>query len=454
MIMSHVDTVPLPDLYPVGWLARSPWPPLIDGQRHRVLVLRHEVAVSHRTNPPPRLDWADRALFAGLVRLLPRPLCGLRLVTPSTILRWHRSLVAKNWTYPNRTGRPPVDDAIAKLIARMARDNPTWGYQRITGEPLKLGHRLGPATARPVLLKHQIPPAPPRDTDTTWPQFLPTPASTMLACDFSTLDCALTLTRVSAFFVLEVGSRYVHLLGTTTHPDRAQTTQQAPTLTMSLGDRASHFRFLVRDRAGQFTRAFDAVLTDAGITIAPTPPQCPRANCFAERFVLTVRRERTDRMLILSQRHLKAVPATSTPTTPEGHTAPATYNRRAPSARQPTSTTDESFPSLSSAASSTTTTTRPKPPGQWPQPTSGTRQPLAYRQREIGVDRLTNQVLSECQLSAGLPEHPSGALLARGREQLHRRALRKPEQLGQRQHRAEERGSAPCWSSDLISSSA
>jgi putative transposase len=272
-----------------------------------LLVLRHEVAVLRRTNPKPRLDWPDRAILAGLVRMLPKPLRGFRLVTPATILRWHRRLMTKKWTFPHRTGRPPIDQATAALIERMAQENPTWGYQRITGELRKLGHRVGISTVRRVLIRSRTPPAPQRDTDTTWRQFLRTQASTMLACDFFHVDCAVTLTRVYVFFALEVGTRYVHLLGTTRHPDGAWTTQQARNLIMTLAGRATEFRFLVRDRAGQFTQSFDAVLADAGITTVKIPPRCPRANCFAERFVLTARTELTDRMLILSERHLRAV---------------------------------------------------------------------------------------------------------------------------------------------------
>jgi len=283
--------------------------PAPDAKDVEIAVLRHQLAVLGRQVTRPRYNPTDRMLLASLARLLSRERWGIFLVTPATLLRWHRELIARHWTYPH-TGRtrPRLPESTVELVVRLATENPRWGYLRIVGEARKLGVAVSGSSVRTILRRHGLGPAPGRSRKgPSWVQFLRAQATGTLACDFFSVE-TVGLTRLYVFFVLEVQTRRVHLAGITAHPTEAWVTQQARNLLMDLGEHAAkRFRFLVRDRDTKFTTGFDDVFTAAGVEILKSPPRSPRANAYAERWVRTVRSECLDWILVWNDRHLRRV---------------------------------------------------------------------------------------------------------------------------------------------------
>jgi transposase InsO family protein len=269
-----------------------------------LLVLRHELVVLRRQHARARLSPADRALFAALVRLLPRARRVGLVVTPRTLLRWHRELVRRKWAQPQvRYGRPSIDAEVLALVLRLADENPRWGYQRIVGELRKLGVSVSPSTVRRMLLNAGLEPAP-RRSGPAWQEFLRQQAAGIMACDFFTVE-TVSLRRLYVLFFIAHSSRRVWLAGCTANPTRAWVTQQARNVGLDFSGQG--VRFLIRDRDSKYSCPFDEVFRSEGVRIVKTPVRAPRANAIAERFVRTVRAECLDWLLILNRRHLEGV---------------------------------------------------------------------------------------------------------------------------------------------------
>jgi putative transposase len=269
-----------------------------------IAVLRHQLAVLHRQVPRPRYTPTDRMVLAVLAKVLPRERWAVFLVTPATLLRWHRELIARRWTYPGK-GRDPrrLDEQVVALVVRLARENPGWGYLRIVGECRNLGVRVSATSVRRILRHHGLGPAP-RRGGPSWTQFLRAQTSGLLATDFFTVE-TVGLTRLYVLFVVEVQQRYVHLVGITTHPTGTWVAQQARNLMMDLEEHGHRFRYLIRDRDAKFTAVFDAVFGAAGVEVVKIPPR-PRS--------------RPDRA---GDAGPGRAPRAHQPGRPDGHTAPA-----------------------------------------------------------------------------------------------------------------------------------
>jgi putative transposase len=289
------------NLFALVWLLGRPR----RSKEAEILVLRHELAILRRQAPRPKPTPADRALLAALSRSLPRPAWTVFPFKSETLLRWHRQLTARRWTYSHRPpGRPPLEQSLRALILRLARENPHWGYKRIVGELKGLGVRVSATSVRKVLLEAGLKPAPQR-TRSSWRAFLRAQAASTIACDFLTVETAF-LRRIYVLFFISLATRRIEYLACTPNPDGQWTAQQARNLVMQLGDEQP-FRLLIHDRDTKFSHVFDEVFRTEGIKVIHTPVQAPNANAYAERWVRTIRADCLDRILILGWRHLEHV---------------------------------------------------------------------------------------------------------------------------------------------------
>ena len=276
-----------------------------------ILILGHQLTVLQRHQPcRPKLTWADRALLATLVSVIPKTRRQrLRLlVSPDTILRWHRDIVRRRWaarSMRGKTGRPTTRRNIKALVLQLARENPGWGYRRIHGELAGLGVKVAASTVWEILKANGIGPAP-RRTGPTWSQFLRSQADAILACDFFTAGL-LDGTQAHVLAVIEHASRRIRILGVTLHPTGEWTAQQARNLLMDLDEQAHRVKFMIRDRGSNFTATFDAVLADAGVRTVLCNVRTPRMNAIAERWIGGCRRELLDRTLVWNRAHLRQI---------------------------------------------------------------------------------------------------------------------------------------------------
>ena len=273
-----------------------------------VLALRRQVQVLERQIKRVRWSPADRMILAALRERLPPSAWAGLLVKPETVLGWHRALVRRKWAAYRgrpRRGRPPISTDVRQLIIRMARENPAWGYFRLRGELLKLGHAVAATTIRSVLLAAGIPPAPQR-SGMSWKQFLRAHAESVIAADFFSVD-TIFFKRLYILFFVHMSTRRILAASCTAEPNEAWVTQQARQLSWRLQDEGIKLGYVIHDRDKKFARQANTVFKSEGARVILTPLMAPLANSVAERWVGSCRREALDWMLILNQCHLEAV---------------------------------------------------------------------------------------------------------------------------------------------------
>jgi len=313
LLIAHLVSLLL-DLFAIGLLS----------ERHKdlqILLLRQQLRILQRRHPTtPRISRWEKlglALLAARLSTLQHN-CRERLnqisllFKPDTLLRWHRELVRRKWTFNRQPLLPrrAIDPAVVELLLRLARENPSWGYSKLHGELLKLGYRIGRSTIRDILKRQQVPPAPERASKgSSWRQFLSYYREQFLACDFLTVETVWLKTLYVLFFI-ELGTRRVHFAGCTDYPTAEWVTQQARNIVWTLQEEQEGrlpMRFLIHDRDAKLTSCFDSVFRAEGIEIIRTPYRAPRANAFAERWIRSAREECLDRLLIVGEAHLRRV---------------------------------------------------------------------------------------------------------------------------------------------------
>ena len=281
-----------------------------------IIILRQQVRILQRkVKTPPRISDPERMILATLVDKYTQFTVGahqhlnqvMLIFKPDTVLRWHRELVRRKWTFKRKgkPGRPGISSELEALIVRLTKENPRWGYDKIQGELLKLGFKLCSSSVRNILKRHRVTPASERSSG-SWRAFLGHYKDQILACDFLTVE-TIWLKTIYVLFFIELGTRRVYLAGCTTTPDASWVTQQARQLVWNLNDDAKEFTFLIHDNDKKFAPSFDSVFSSEKIEIVHTPFQAPRANAFAERWVRSVREECLDQILILNENHLHRV---------------------------------------------------------------------------------------------------------------------------------------------------
>jgi putative transposase len=284
-----------------GWMHRE--------QQQRLEFVQTELAVAREMlgKKRPRFNDDQRRRLAAKGKEVGRK--GLleiaSLVTPDTLLRWHRELIAQKWTFERKSpGRPPVSQEVMDLTVKLAKENPGAGFDRIQGMLANLGHEISDTTVKNILKQNGIEPAPVRTKRTTWAEFLRSHTETLAACDFFTTE-VWTLNGLVTFyvlFVMEIATRRVHIAGITTSPNAAWMKQVARNLTDCQDGFLKGKLHLIMDRDGCFTEEFREILKTAGVKPVRLPPQSPNLNAFAERWVRSIKEECLDRMIFFGEK--------------------------------------------------------------------------------------------------------------------------------------------------------